>query len=480
MYDIVRPDPEKEIHSLRSFGYTIETAIADLIDNSIAAKSNHISIVYEIDTYGSFLRIEDNGKGMSEIELVNAMKMGSFDPLDKRSDSDLGRFGLGLKTASFSQCKRLSVLSNNGQEISFRAWDIDKIHEYKEWVLYKDCLDANSKKKLGKIESSSGTVILWEKMDRLIETKKEIIDKENMYRKFQMVKTYISLVFHRFLENGSISISINGEILKPTNPFYPFENIFPQELQESFYKINNSRIIIKPYILPHEARLPNQEIKKYDIVRGWIEHQGIYLYRNDRLIIDGSWMDLNFRKRESQRLVRISIDISNALDKEWQIDVRKASAKIPDAIRKNITSICTDAIVQGIKVYTHRGVYVRRKDEKKKIIHTWICKRKNGERSYMVNPQHPLYILICDLLGENRKIFKSYIKTIDSMIPLNLIINDSCDENVVLKVEDEALESKRKIFKEFLKAITSSGMDEISARTLLMTTDMFNKHTDLL
>lgn len=480
-YDIVRPDPEKEVNSLRAFGYTVETAIADLIDNSITAGADKISITFDMDFSGFYVRIEDNGKGMSESELTNAMKFGSFNPSDERKADDLGRFGLGLKTASFSQCKRLSVLSVDGKSSAIRVWDLDKIQDEKEWVLYKECLDNYSLIKLGKLASCSGTIILWEKLDRLAETRNPDTDRDNFYRKFESVKKYLGLVFHRFLEDNKLSISINHQKIPPVNPFVISSDKPSRELQESLFTINDSVISVRPYILPHEGKLSKTEQKTYDIIRGWGEHQGIYLYRNNRLIVDGSWMDLKFRKRDSQRLVRICIDITNKHDKEWQIDVKKASAKVPDVIRNNIVKICTDAITHGIKVYSHRGAYIRHKGEKKEIIYTWVGKVRKGEKFYQINNKHPLFILILDLLGDNQQIFRSYVKTIESTLPIGMIMNDSCDEKVNLRqsLVDEP-ELVQKIYAELIKALNSSGVDIQKAEELLKATDIFRKHAEIL
>ncbi|RGN38141.1 ATP-binding protein [Bacteroides oleiciplenus] len=478
-YEIVRPDPEKEINSMRSFGYSLETAIADLIDNSVTAEANKIFITYNIAIFGSYVRIEDNGKGMSEAGLINAMKLGSFNPVDIRMQGDLGRFGFGLKTASFSQCRRLSVLSNNGISSSFRAWDLDKIQEEKEWILYKTPIDDYSTAKLGNLKENTGTIVLWEKLDRLAETGNPATDKNNFYRKFENVKKYLGLVFHRLMENKSLAIFINGEPVISVNPFIISHDKPSQELQESFFTINNSIITVKPYILPHESKLSKSEARRYDLVRSWIEHQGIYLYRNNRLIIDGSWMDLKFRQRESQRLVRICVDINNELDKEWQIDVKKASAKVPDLIRNNIISICADTIAKGIKVYTHRGTYVRRKGEKKEILYTWIARSRKGEKFYQINPEHPLFVLLSDMLGDNSSIFSSYIKIIESTIPIGMILNDAYDENITL-AHPEAEEEIKKLYSGLISVMVAAGMGIADAEDALKVTDMFNKYSNKL
>lgn len=200
-YDIVRPEPESLLQSTRSFGYSVETAIADLIDNSITANATKIKISFGIDRYSSFVRIEDNGKGMNEKELLNAMKVGSFNPLDDRHENDLGRFGLGLKTASFSQCRRLTVKTRNKSGKGFiRCWDLDIVKEKKDWVLLRNCVDKVSEKNLGEFsEGGSGTIVLWEKLDRLMESRELKSDKEHFYRKFDNVRKHLGLTFHRLL-----------------------------------------------------------------------------------------------------------------------------------------------------------------------------------------------------------------------------------------------------------------------------------------
>lgn len=479
-YDIIRPDPESLLQSIRSFGYSIETAIADLIDNSITAKATKILITYGIDRYASFVRIEDDGKGMNEKELLNAMKMGSFNPLTQRHENDLGRFGLGLKTASFSQCRRLTVKTKDKSGRTFiKCWDLDIVSKEKDWVLLRRCADKNSEQKLDDFSHNrAGTVILWEKLDRLIETeiKDQKADKEHLYRKFENVRKHLGIVFHRFIETGEISIFVMTEEVKPLNPFNISDNVPSTELQEEQLSINNQYIKIQPFVLPHESKLSVDERKQLNIVKGWTEHQGIYLYRNKRLISDGTWLDLDFRKKESQRLCRICIDIPNTLDKEWQIDVRKSSAKVPDVIRKRIKNICFTAIEKAIKVYTHRGAYIRREGKGKEIIYLWIAKQKNGRKSYFVNKSHPLYELLVDFLGEQADIFENYVKLLAEAIPVNLIVNDFSDPETMIETPlQNDSDSLGKIYQNALSVLINAGLSETDAKEKLNLMDVFQK-----
>lgn len=465
-FDIVRPEPENLLQSVRSFGYSVETAIADLIDNSITAKASEIQISYGIDRYSSFVRIEDNGNGMNEKELINAMRIGSFNPLEPRHEYDLGRFGLGLKTSSFSQCKRLTIKTRNklGKEF-VRCWDLDIVAREKDWILLREFVDKKSEKNLSEFSSmGTGTIILWEKLDRLVESDEVKSDKEHFYRKFNNVRKHLGLTFHRFIEDGKISIIVLSEKIEAINPFNISTEIPSLELPEEQLSINDHYVIIQPFILPHESKLSENEKSRLEIIKGWTEHQGIYLYRNNRLIADGTWLDFDFRKKESQRLCRIRIDIPNTLDKEWQIDVKKASAKIPDIIRKPIKNICFAAIEKAIKVYTHRGAYIRRKGEKKEIVYLWKVKQKQRKRYYEINKVHPIYQLVVEYLQDDAYIFNDYIKLIGESLPISYIINDFSDPAITMKDFFEGDKSDlNAIYQNTVSALISAGLSQDDA-----------------
>jgi hypothetical protein len=479
-YDIVRPHPESVLESARAFGYSVETAIADLIDNSITAGASWINITFGIDRYSSFVRIEDNGAGMNERQLINAMRIGSFNPIHPRHENDLGRFGLGLKTASFSQGRRLTVKTRNtaGQEF-IRCWDLDLVEKKKDWVLLRNCADKNSDKNIGHIATGdTGTIVLWEKLDRLVEfeSDEEGERKEHFYRKFGNVRKHLGIVFHRFIEDGQISVSVLGDRVDPISPFNISPDFPSVELAEEQLSIDRQDITIQPYILPHESKLSKDERQKLEIIRGWTEHQGIYLYRNKRLIADGSWLDLDFRKKESQRLCRVRIDIPNTLDKEWQIDIKKESAKIPDVLRWRIKNICFSAIEKAIKVYTHRGAYIRRLGEKKELVYLWKIRQKQGKRYYEINQDHPIYQLIAEHLADNAYIFKDYIRLIGESLPVSAIVNDFSDPAITLRgfFEGSGAELKQ-IFQNTVSALVEAGIPEKEALEKVLALECFQQ-----
>ena len=469
------PNPSAVLNSLRAFGYTLEMAIADIIDNSITAEASIVRISFSMEKFSSFIRIEDNGKGMDSVELQRAMQLGSKNPMDDRDKKDLGRFGIGLKTASFSQCKRLTVKTK--QKIShIRSWDLDHIDLSNSWLLSKNVFDTNSENNLADFFSDTGTIILWEKLDRIIETGSHEKDKENFYRKFETLKVHLGLVFHRFLEDNILKIFIGEEEIMPFNPFNISDKIPSTELSIEQYSMEGNQILIQPYILPHESKLSGSEIKKLNILRGWNEHQGIFLYRNKRLILDGTWLDLPFRKKENQRLLRVQVDIPNTLDKQFQIDVKKSSAKVPDELRDVFYRICQNAIEKATKVYSHRGSYVKRKNENNELVYIWQTRQNKGKKSYLINQEHPLLKAIYNSIGASEKILLGdFIKMIEESLPVGMIINDFSDNQIVTESTlSKDLGKLKLIFQNTLNMLITGGMSEENARNELLKTEIFH------
>ena len=138
-HEITAPDAASMFESLRAFGYELPTALADLIDNSVFAGARNVWIDFEWNGAESTVSITDDGHGMAEKELVNAMRPGSRNPREVRDPKDLGRFGLGLKTASLSQGRRLTVRSKQVESTGFtRCWDLDHVAKTGDWYLTPD------------------------------------------------------------------------------------------------------------------------------------------------------------------------------------------------------------------------------------------------------------------------------------------------------------------------------------------------------
>lgn len=246
-YVNLSPSPISLIESLRNLGYTFEAAVADIIDNSITAHATEIDIRYAWNMGKPWVAIIDNGRGMDNDKLVDAMRFGSINPLDKRSKDDLGRFGLGMKTASFSFCRNLVVISKHNGKTACCEWDIDEIQESgkDEWKL--GIIDYNSISKDDVLRTlfqkyienmQNGTIVFWKKLDR-IENGISKSQEEKVFNSFIAETRYhLEIVFHRYLSPDTvtkkINIRMNGGPIEALDPFNVHNNATQELPSQSF------------------------------------------------------------------------------------------------------------------------------------------------------------------------------------------------------------------------------------------------------
>ena len=413
------------MQSLRAFGYDISTAVADLIDNSITAQANQISITFDWNGGIPWVVIADNGYGMSEAELFEAMKTGSKNPLDQRDSDDLGRFGLGLKTASFSQCKRLTVGTKRAEDnVYIRCWDLDIVTEENAWILLK----TGSESAVKLIEkhfhnTPTGTVVIWEKLDRIVPgTYVDDEEYQNAFLAFaKAVKDHVSVVFSAYMHGSrKVQFYLNDRPIQMWDPFM-VDNTFTTRMPSESLYVNGYEVKIKPYILPHQSKLSRKEFEENSGLHGWNAQQGFYIYRNNRLIVAGEWLIPGMEKLEQYRLARIRIDIGNETDKEWNIDVRKSTAVPPISIQKEIKRIAVAAQRESSKVYRHRGKKLARKGSKEQYF-VWHQSVRNGKLGYEINREHPIIINL--LRSDFGAQVKQLINLIEETIPVPMIISD--------------------------------------------------------
>tara|TARA_B100000212_G_scaffold342087_1_gene327535 strand:+ start:273 stop:1700 length:1428 start_codon:yes stop_codon:yes gene_type:complete len=405
------PSPALLIESIRDIGYSIETAISDLIDNSISAKANNIYInLNDDDSENIFLEIVDDGHGMNRQDLIQAMTIGAKDPRIARDKDDLGRFGLGLKTASFSQCRKLTVESNTKGEINSFTWDLDLVREKNNWVVID-----NKKENL-----NPGTKIIWEKIDRADFT----LNKINTNSILKSIDMHLGLVFHRFLEGinlkrEKLKIFINGSEVEPINPFNEECNATLKSAVSTF-KYNNSDVFVQYFILPHEDMVTIEEWKKFEGDGGYIKNQGCYVYRCNRLIVSSTWFGI-MPKLASTKLCRAKIDIGNDIDSDWKIDIKKSTASPPKAIKNFLSELIVNNIEsKGRKVVNKRTQeLIQDKDMK-----LWVPFRSKRKITYKINRKHPL---VKKLL--NNKENYLILKLLESSIPYQEIYGEMCDNS---------------------------------------------------
>lgn len=423
----VAPNPSALVLSMRAIGYDVTTAIADIVDNSITNFARNIWINFEWDEKESTIAIVDDGSGMTPSRLIEAMRLGSDRPDLERASNDLGRFGLGLKTASFSQCKVLTVATKNVQEgVACKRWDLDIVTAKNKWLLLTP--PEKEQDQLFDRIGEHGTVVEWKNLDKVFQKDSGAI--ANLADYFlsiaEDVRQHIAITYSSF-QRGSkpIAFWINGRKIKMWDPFL-VDNSYTTLLgEETIYYSPDNKVVIRPYILPHHSKLSAEEHSKAAGARGWNDQQGFYIYRNDRLIIDGSWLNSRLEKKEAYRLARIRIDIDNRTDDIWGIDVRKAKAHPPESLKKDLRRIASLARKESAKIFRHRGKTVTRSTDKNKSF-VWEQKNKDNKYFFAINRQHPLIKKLHDEV-ENQVDVERILKLLESSVPTPLI-REACNQ----------------------------------------------------
>lgn len=410
--------------SMRDIGYSLETAIADLIDNSISAGASNIEIICDLASILPTLIILDNGRGMTEEELLIAMRHGTDSPGRRRSSHDLGRFGLGLKTASFSQCRSLTVVSIKQGIICGAEWNLDRIDASDDWLL--SILEPVDIKALPHIEllGDNGTAVIWRNLDRLLEDEIGVHRDEIVNEKLDVVGRHLSLVFHRFLSGelkgySKLSLSINGH---PITAFDPFcrKNPATQILPEEVVHIGAAQVRLQPFILPHHSRLSASEYDYYQDRSDFISNQGCYVYRNGRLMAWGDWFRI-VPKGEATKLARVQIDFPNSLDEDWTIDIKKSRARPPHAVRERLRQILTKVTARSVTVHRGRG---------QKLFHDsqapfWERYADHDGIRFTINDQHPVIASLASrLLPEDAELFRTLLDSVAASLPVEMIYSD--------------------------------------------------------
>lgn len=431
------------IESTRAIGYSLEAAVADIIDNSIAANAVNVDI-YFFPVDGAYIAILDNGSGMNEKEINIAMQYGSKNPTEERDKKDLGRFGLGLKTASLSQCRCLTVISKQGDRLEGRQWDIDHVIEVGDWSLI--ILDEEEINEFPQVEElkkyESGTLVIWQKLDRL--KAGEINFELSLGRKIDRVRNHLSLVYHRYLmgESGirKLKLFINGEKVKAIDPFLTNKSV--QAMDDETLIIQGHKILVRPYILPHISKLTSDEIKMLGGKDGLRKQQGFYVYRNKRLLVWGTWFRM-MRQGDLSKLARIRVDIPNTLDDLWTLDIKKSSALPPAEVRKNLEIIINQIAERSKRTWTFRG----KKEVSDTETHIWNrMKNKQGGYYYEINREHPFVQQLVKVNPSLKMSIYALLQQIELGLPLNqLYVDLNNDEQITNDNEQSIVDVKKSL-----------------------------------
>lgn len=427
-YEEVEPLASSLVESLRAFGYSPQAALADLVDNSITAGSKNVWIDLHWDGAGSYVTILDDGEGMSESILREAMRPGSTSPLEARKKGDLGRFGLGLKTASFSQCRLLTVRSKTEKRAAAtRCWDLDYVGASRQWRLLKQAQPETEPRLSGLNKMSTGTVISWEKMDRLVGGTDR--DDNKAHRRFltmiDEVEAHLGMVFHRFLSRsrGRLRLWINDRPVEPWDPYLTEHG--SEALGTERIALRGQVMSVSPYVLPHKSRISNELHRKASGPNGWNAQQGFYVYRGDRLLVAGSWLGLPFAKEEHYKLARIALDIPTTMDLDWDINVTKSKAVPPGLLKEHLLRIANFTRERAVAVFRHRGKLDGRSSSEP-WVYFWSRVESAGRISYRINRKHPLVLAVLGDLDPSQSAgVEKILRLAEETVPIPSIVVDS-------------------------------------------------------
>ena len=360
------PSAKRLIRSLRDVGYEFVDAVADIVDNSVEARATVICINLKFDGTDSYLTIGDNGIGMASKEIQEALRFGSnraYDAID-----DLGRYGLGLKTASLSQCERLTVSSRRGEErarINSYCWDLAHIENTNRWEILKITSEELKHEVWNQLQQTTGTVVTWERLGRLMGYKYPTGENARKHadQMAHSLKTHLAMVFHRFLSGEvhekRIAIYVNDERVAPWDPYSRGEKytqkldhiLIPLQYEERAYNVR-----AQPYILPPQSLYSSTKAHLQASGPGkWNKQQGIYIYRSNRIVQAGGWSGLR-TSDEHTKLVRIAVFIPSQLDELFQVNVAKKHLTLPRELRVILAEKIQPIIQRAQEVYREKTV----------------------------------------------------------------------------------------------------------------------------
>jgi Histidine kinase-, DNA gyrase B-, and HSP90-like ATPase len=447
----VAPDPQL-MESMRAVGYTLETAVADIIDNSITAGSDRVDVRFTAAPEPR-IAIIDNGSGMNHETLLQGMRLAGRPPSVQRRAYDLGRFGLGLKTASLSQARSLTVATKQGTELLAVRWDLDHLKATGKWSLQVlDDVEARSLRWIESLEAShSGTLVLWEKLDQLRTNPEQFESQldELMIR----VRDHLSLVFHRFTGttvpplDKPLVLRINGATVPQVDPFLT-NNRGTQRGQVETIRIEGSQITVQPYTLPYINKL-NAADRRAALVAGTLrDSQGFYIYRAGRLVLWGTWFRIMPRD-ELGKLARVQVDMPNTLDHLWALDIKKSAASPPPEVIKRLKRIADKIVGPSRRVHTFRG----RRLETRDVARFWNVIEDRDTFRYEINRDHPVIVALSESLeSPDRTVLTHVLTAIEATFPIEDAYNRLGTDNshTPLLIEKERLVELARMFQSSL------------------------------
>lgn len=377
---------------------------------------------------------------MASGELSEAMRLGGRGPQVSRPEIDLGRFGLGLKTASFSQCRALTVASRRDGQTSARRWDLDHIAEGGEWHLLIGP-SPDSEDLLVPLESmANGTIIVWEKLDRFSGNSDPAseLSQSAFLEIIDEVERHLAMVFHRFIGTaGRLRIFINRtDDSARVKPWDPFLSDHPATLRRPIERLTTpaGTVEVQGFVLPHKDHLSAGEYQHAGGPDGWTAQQGFYVYRNQRLLVAGSWLGLrsgkSWTKEEAHKLARLRLDIPNTADWDWKIDIKKSIATPPHYLRARLRLLAEDARQLARDVFAHRGRYGS-KDSPPDLARIWLAVPNKTSVNYRIDRKHPAVQELLARAGSLEHSVEALFRMIEQTVPVQRIWLDATEKGEI-------------------------------------------------
>ncbi|GAA4414685.1 ATP-binding protein [Quisquiliibacterium transsilvanicum] len=475
------------LEALRGLGYSTAAAVADIVDNSISAGAGEVRIEARWDGAGTRIAILDDGVGMSDAELESAMRMGDKNPLAERDAHDLGRFGMGLKTASFSQCRRLTVASVKHGAKSCLRWDLDELAALPddEWLLFEGPA-AGSEVHLASLDGEhSGTLVLWEALDRIVT---DGYTADNFNDLIDNVESHLAMVFHRLIQGprARLKLLLNGRPVSAWDPFMTGHPAKPWTSPVTNHQTAYGIVSVQCHVLPHRDRLTNSEFEENAGPAGWTAQQGFYVYRNERLLVAGGWLGLGsaraWNREEAHRLARIRLDIPNTADADWKIDVRKSVARPPVSLRPWLTLLAENTRDRARRVFAYRGSPAPAAGNEP-IEQAWRVERLKSGLRYRIDEAHPSVAAVMESAGSLKPLVKSMLRVIEETVPVQRVWLDTAENKETPRTgfEGEPNEAVIEVANVlFMDLIARKGLSVEEARRSMLRTEPFQKYPQLV
>lgn len=378
-----------------------------------------------------WMAVSDDGCGMDPEVLRTAMTIAGRGPLADRDNVDLGRFGLGLKTASFSQARQLVVSTRaDAAQALERTWDLDLVQASGEWRLLTTAPDTAQPvldRLWGAMGGATGTIVLWRHLHRLrsvagVTASAPDTDSSSYYGWLSGLEAHLAMTFHRYLARpgrSRLTLSINDA---PVAPWDPFQATFSQtrQIPTERLPVDGQTVAVTGYVLPHRRHLTDAEFEAAGGPRGWMEQEGFYVYRRDRLIVAGGWLGLpGLRAEERFQLARISVEIPVELDHQWSLDVRKATASPPVVLVRPLSRIARHVRREAAEALGRRVRFLSSSNAPERLGSPWLVRSDDGIVRCAIGRDHPL---IRRLVADgDAKLVEATLRLLESTVPVTAL-----------------------------------------------------------